>query len=94
MPLYITHNYADASISHFSQISKEFFFRRNCQEILGAGPLIGLYRFFAKNGPDLSQYATLYKPIIMLMLASAILVKFRRNFFFLKIARKCWGLVP
>jgi hypothetical protein len=46
-----------------------------------AGPLIGLDRFFAKNGPDLSQHATLYKPINMLMLASAILVKYRRNFF-------------
>jgi hypothetical protein len=62
--------------------------------MLGACPLNGLDRLLAKNGPDLSQYATLYKPIIMLMLASAILVKFRKNFFFLEIARKYWGMVP
>jgi hypothetical protein len=34
-------------------------FPLNCQEMLGAGPLIGLDRFSAKNGPDLSQYSTL-----------------------------------
>jgi hypothetical protein len=62
--------------------------------MLGACPLIGLDRLLAKNGPDLSQYVTLQKPISLLMLASAILVKNQRNFFFLRIARKCWGLVP
>jgi hypothetical protein len=51
--------FADTSISDLSQKSKEFFFPQNFQEMLGAGPLISLDRFFAKNGPDLSQYATL-----------------------------------
>jgi hypothetical protein len=49
--------------------------------MLGACPLIGLNRLLTKNGPDLSQYAYLQKPINLLMLASAILVKNRRNFF-------------
>jgi hypothetical protein len=62
--------------------------------MLGACSLIGLDRLLAKDGPYFSQSATLYKPINMLMLASAILVKYQRNFFFLGIARKCWGLVP
>jgi hypothetical protein len=49
--------------------------------MLGPCPLIGLDRLLAKNGPDLSQYVTLQKPRSLLMLASAILVKNRRNFF-------------
>jgi hypothetical protein len=41
-----------------AQIRRNFL-PLNCQEMLGAGPLISLDRFSAKNGPDLSQYATL-----------------------------------
>jgi hypothetical protein len=59
MTLYKNHKFADASISDLSQKSKEFFFLRIARKCWGAGPLIGLDRFSTKNGPDLSQYATL-----------------------------------
>jgi hypothetical protein len=62
--------------------------------MLGACPLIGLDCLLTKNGPDLSQYATLYKPIIMLMLASAILVKFRRIVFSSKLPGNIGGWSP
>jgi hypothetical protein len=42
-----------------SQKSKEFCFPQNCQEMLGACPLIGLDQLLTEIGPDLSQYATL-----------------------------------
>jgi hypothetical protein len=51
--------FTDTGISDISQKSKKFYFPQNCQEMFGAGPVIGLDRFSAKNGPDLSQYATL-----------------------------------
>jgi hypothetical protein len=59
MPLFKNHKFADARISDLSQKSTEYFFPQNCQEMLGAGPLIGLDRYSTKNGPDLSQYTTL-----------------------------------
>jgi hypothetical protein len=51
--------FTDTRIGDFSQKSKNFCFLPNCQEMLGACPQIGLNRLPAKNGPDLSQYATL-----------------------------------
>jgi hypothetical protein len=62
--------------------------------MLGACPLISLDRLLAKNGPDFSQYATLQKPINLLMLASAILVKHRRNFFSSEWPGNVGGLSP
>jgi hypothetical protein len=52
--------------------------------MLGAGPLIGLDQFFAKNGPDLSNMLLYKNPYIYLnslIPVSAILVKYQRNFF-------------
>jgi hypothetical protein len=57
--------------------------------MLGACPLIGLNRFLAKNGPDLSQYGYLQKPIHLL-----ILVKNRRNFFSLELPGNVGGWSP
>jgi hypothetical protein len=66
--------------------------------MLGACPLIGLDRLLAKNGPDLSQYATLQKQINLLIygffIASAILVKNRRNFFSSELPGNVGGWSP
>jgi hypothetical protein len=51
--------FTDTGISDFSPKSKEYFFPLKFQEMLGAGPLTSLDRISARNGTDLSQYATL-----------------------------------
>jgi hypothetical protein len=62
--------------------------------MLGACPLISLDRLLGKNGPDLSQYATLQKPINLLMVASAILVKNLRNLFSSELPANVGGWSP
>jgi hypothetical protein len=47
--------------------------------MLGACPLIGLDRLPAKNGPDFSQYASLYKPINLIKFADASISDFSPN---------------
>jgi hypothetical protein len=64
---------------------------------LGAGPIIGLDRLLAKNGPDLSQYATLSKPINLLKFADTSISDFFPNskeFFFSEFPGNVGGWSP